>query len=231
MSAARKAAADATASLAHEADLIAQGYGCIVGIDEAGRGAWAGPVVAGAVCLPLERDDLAAALAGVRDSKKLAAHQRDSLFDRIKATARGWGVGRAEADEIDAIGIAPATCLAMRRAVEALAAAFPQVDPDFLLIDWIKWRGFPGRQIPYRALVNGDDLSLSIAAASILAKVARDRWMVEYDADYPRYGFASHKGYGAPRHQAALREYGASPIHRMSYKPLAQLRLPFGDEV
>lgn len=218
-----------TASLQLERDLLAQGYRCIVGIDEAGRGAWAGPVVAGAVCLPLNRAALSQTLEGVYDSKQLTAPVRASLVDRIKSTARAWGVGRAEADEIDALGIVPATCLAMRRALNQIIDCFPSADPDYLLIDMIRWRELGDRRIPYRTVVRGDSLSLSIASASILAKVARDDWMREYDAQYPQYGFAAHKGYGVPRHQAALRDYGASPLHRMSYKPLAQLALPFED--
>ncbi len=208
-----------TAGLQHEHTLVAQGYRVIVGIDEAGRGAWAGPVAAGAVCLPLDRDDVAQLLAGVYDSKQVSARTRAQLVDRIKATARAWGVGRAEAHEIDALGIVPATCLAMER---ALALVQAQVTPDYLLIDSIRW---PSRQLPYSALIKGDSLSLSIAAASILAKVARDGWMVEYDAQYPGYGFAVHKGYGVATHHAALREHGPTPLHRMTFAPLRQLRL------
>lgn len=218
-----------TAPLQLERDLIAQGYRCIVGIDEAGRGAWAGPVVAGAVVLPLDRNDLATVLDGVYDSKQLTAAVRESLVERIQSTALAWGVGRAEAAEIDDLGIVPATCLAMRRAVEHLQDSAASLQPDFLLIDLINWQGLADRRIPYRTVVRGDSRSLSIAAASILAKVTRDRWMVEYDAAYPQYGFAAHKGYGVVRHQAALRDFGATPLHRMTYKPLAQLPLPFED--
>jgi ribonuclease HII len=216
-----------TASLQLETALLAQGYRCIAGIDEAGRGAWAGPVSAGAVCLPLDRDDLAQSLEGVYDSKQLTAPVRESLIDRIKSTALAWGVGRAEADEIDALGIVPATCLAMRRALEQIADQFPGINPDYLLLDAIRWQGFPRKRIPYQAVVRGDSLSLSIASASILAKVARDNWMVEYDAQYPQYGFAVHKGYGVPAHQAALRDFGVSPLHRRSWRPFQQLALPF----
>ena len=215
-----------TASLNLERDLIARGYRCIAGIDEAGRGAWAGPVVAGAVVLPLERDDLPQTLEGVYDSKQISAQMRQSLIDQIKATALGWGVGRAEASEIDEYGIVSATCLAMRRAVDALLAQAPQLNPDYLLLDQINWRGFPNRAIDYQTVIRGDSLSLSIAAASILAKVSRDTWMVEYDAAYPHYGFAEHKGYGVRQHQAALREHGASPLHRMTFEPLRPKLLP-----
>ena len=217
----KKQLAKPTASLNFEHSLIEQGYHCIAGIDEAGRGAWAGPVSAGAVILPLDRSDLLQSLEGVTDSKQLSAHTRESLIDAIQSTALAWGVGRAEAVEIDALGIVPATCLAMRRAIDAL-----HLEPDYLLLDSIKWRGFPDKHIHYQAIIRGDSLSLSIAAASVLAKVARDAWMVEYDAQYPGYGFAVHKGYGVPQHRAALRELGASPLHRMTYKPLLP-QLPF----
>lgn len=220
-----------TASLTFERELLAQGYRCIAGLDEAGRGAWAGPVSAAAVCLPLERDDLAQALEGVYDSKQITARAREGLVEQIKATACAWGVGRAEPGEIDSIGIVPASCLAMRRALEQMQAQFPAYEPDYLLLDSINWKGLPQRRVDYRAVVRGDSLSLSIAAASVLAKVSRDAWMTAYDRDYPHYGFAAHKGYGVARHQAALREYGASPLHRMSFAPLSQLRLPFGDEL
>jgi ribonuclease HII len=219
-----------TASLSFEHDLIARGYRCIAGIDEAGRGAWAGPVVAGAVCLPLERDDLPQVLEGVYDSKQISASSRETLIDQIKTVALGWGVGRAEAAEIDEYGIVPATCLAMRRAVDALIAQTPQLDPDFLLLDQINWRGFPNRVIDYQAVIRGDSLSLSIAAASVLAKVTRDAWMVEYHQVYPHYGFAEHKGYGVRQHQVALREHGASPLHRMSFEPLRPKLMTFEGE-
>jgi ribonuclease HII len=217
-----------TASLRFESDLIAQGYGCVAGLDEAGRGAWAGPVVSGVVCLPLQRADLAQTLEGVYDSKQITARVRAELIDRIKLTARGWGVGRAEAAEIDVLGIVPATCRAMERALDHMRAQFPQIQPDFLLLDSIRWQELPERKIAYQAIVRGDSLSLSIAAASVLAKVTRDQWMVEYGEQYPQYGFAAHKGYGVPQHQKALRDYGASPLHRMSFAPLRP-KLPFED--
>ena len=176
-----------TASLKFEGDLLAQGYRRIVGIDEVGRGAWAGPVVAGAVCLPLERDDLAQTLAGVYDSKQISARAREALIDGIKSTALAWGIGSAEAAEIDTYGIVPATCRAMQRALDHMLDQFPQVQPDFLLLDSIRWQELP-QKIDYQAIVHGDSLSLSIAAASVLAKVTRDSWMVEYDAQYPQYG-------------------------------------------
>lgn len=209
-----------TASLSYEHDLTAQGYRIIAGIDEAGRGAWAGPVVAGAVCLPLDRDDLPVLLEGVRDSKQLSPRARAGLVERIQNTALTWGIGAANHDEIDQLGIVPATCLAMQRALDAAVERAPHLQPDFLLLDSIRWLNL---NRPHLALVKGDQLSLSIAAASVLAKVYRDNLMVELDSAYPEYGFAVHKGYGTSQHQAALKTHGASPIHRMSYAPL---RLP-----
>jgi ribonuclease HII len=209
-----------TASLSHELRLIAQGYRIIAGIDEAGRGAWAGPVVAGAVCLPLERTDLPIVLEGVRDSKQLSPRARARLFERIQNTALTWGIGQANHDEIDQLGIVPATCLAMQRAQDDAVRRAPHIQPEFLLLDLIRWRDL---KQPHLALVKGDQLSLSIAAASVLAKVHRDNLMVELDTVYPNYGFAVHKGYGTSRHQVALKAHGASPIHRMTYAPL---RLP-----
>lgn len=206
-----------TAGLSYEYDLRAAGYRVIAGVDEAGRGAWAGPVVAGAVCLPLDRDDLTALLEGVRDSKQLTPHARAGLIERIQTTAVSWGIGRAEHSEIDRLGIVPATCLAMQRAVDDARRRAPNVQPDFLLLDSIRWRSLQQKHL---ALVKGDQLSLSIAAASVLAKVHRDTLMTELDALYPGYGFAAHKGYGTALHQAALRTLGASPIHRMSFAPL-----------
>lgn len=214
-----------TASLNIERGLWAKGYACIAGLDEAGRGAWAGPVVAGVVCLPSGRDDLSTVLEGVRDSKQLTARTRASLIERIQAAAAGWGIGEASSDEIDTIGIVPATCLAMERALEAMLTAFPNAQPEYLLLDSIKWRGRKPIALPHQALIRGDSLSLSIAAASVLAKVHRDTLMIAYDRQYPGYEFAVHKGYGVARHHALLREYGASPIHRMSFAPLRQPEL------
>lgn len=212
-----------TAALAHEQALWTQGVRLIAGVDEAGRGAWAGPVAAGAVCLPPERAaDLPALLEGVYDSKQMSARARSALVSRIQATALAWAVGSAAADEIDALGIVPATRLAMERALVVVRQTLQPAPLDYLLIDSIRWTN---TATPFTALIKGDSLSLSIAAASILAKVARDAWMVEYDELYPGYGFALHKGYGVPLHQAALRERGASPIHRLTFAPLRQLRL------
>jgi ribonuclease HII len=181
--------------------------GPVCGVDEAGRGPWAGPVSAGAVILHARR-----APKGLDDSKKLTAKARETLEIEIKATAIAWGVGFASVAEIAELNILHATGLAMRRAVEALS-----VQPAYALVD-----GNYRFKLPceVRTVVGGDALSKSIAAASILAKTARDRLMVEMDVLYPGYGFAAHKGYNAPIHQQALRTLGPCEIHRMAWAPV-----------
>lgn len=181
--------------------------GPVCGVDEAGRGPWAGPVSAGAVIL-----DPARVPDGLNDSKKLSAKARDALELEIKSVAVAWGVGFASVDEIDELNILHATGLAMRRAVEALA-----VPPAFALVD-----GNYKFKLPceIKTVVKGDSISASIAAASILAKTARDRLMVEMDALYPGYGFAGHKGYHAQVHVEALRSLGPCPIHRRGWEPI-----------
>lgn len=201
--------------LREELAMQAQGLARIAGVDEAGRGAWAGPVVAAAVVLPLNRPDLIQALGGVRDSKQCTPRQRDELFDRIQKVALAVGVGSVPAGRIDQIGILPATRLAMAQAVSRLKVA-----PDALLIDALR---LPDLSLPQRPLIKGDARSLSIAAASIVAKVTRDRTMVSLDARYGDYDLARHKGYGTRRHQQALALLGPSPIHRLSYAPLKKL--------
>ena len=208
-----------TAPLSLEAALAAEGRRVIAGVDEAGRGAWAGPVVAGAVCLPLDVPDLTDQLSGLTDSKQLTPAARAQYAGQIRAVAAAWGIGEASAAEIDEIGILRATCAAMRRAAEALRAAFPAAAPEFYLLDHIHWRGAPLDR-PSRAVVRGDARSLSIAAASVLAKTHRDAVMTALGEDYPGYGFAAHKGYGTPEHQAALAALGTTPAHRMSFAPL-----------
>jgi len=183
------------------------------GIDEAGRGAWAGPVSAGVVVLPPD-PALALALHGVRDSKQMTPAQRTDWAGKIKSAAAAWGVGMASHQEIDTLGIVPATRLAARRALEMLP-----VLPEILLLDWLF---LPGVPLPQTALIKGDGRILSIACASVLAKTSRDALMVEMDALYPGYGFAMHKGYGTQAHQAALRLHGPCLIHRMSFKPLVR---------
>jgi len=184
--------------------------GPVCGVDEAGRGPWAGPVSAAAVIL-----DPRNVPTGIDDSKALTAARRETLEVEIKARAVAWGVGFASVEEIAELNILHATGLAMCRAIEALA-----VTPAAALVD-----GNYRFKLPceVRTAVGGDGLSLSIAAASILAKTARDRLMVELDAEYPGYGFASHKGYNAPIHQAALKVLGPCPAHRRGWSPIRAL--------
>lgn len=196
--------------LRHESELWAQGFNLIAGVDEAGIGPMAGPVVAGAVVLPREYK-----LHELDDSKKLDEPTRERLARRIKADALAWAVGVADVEEIDELNIYRAGLLAMRRAVENL-----QTHPDFILVDA---RAIPGCVAPQRGIVRGDSLSASIAAASIIAKTTRDALMVELDGRYPGYGFAGHKGYSTRRHFEALRCLGPSPIHRRSYRPVREV--------
>ena len=184
--------------------------GPVCGVDEAGRGPWAGPVSAAAVIL--NPDDLP---PGIDDSKALTEKRRAALEPEIKARALAWGIGFASVEEIDELNILHATGLAMRRAVEALAHP-----PVHALVDGNYRFKLPCAVTP---VVKGDSLSLSIAAASILAKTARDRLMIEMDATYPGYGFASHKGYNAPIHQQALNTLGPCPEHRRSWAPIKAL--------
>jgi len=201
-------------SLEHENEVRARGFSFVAGIDEAGRGPLAGPVVAAAAILPIGYTHLV-----LRDSKQLSPRQRDRLYDEIVShTEIIWAVAVVAADEIDRINILRATHLAMRLATEQLA-----VQPDHVLIDGLAVKGFPKPQTP---LVKGDALSFSIAAASIIAKVTRDRQMLDYDREYPAYGFAQHKGYGTEMHLERLREHGPCPIHRRTFLPVKQLLLP-----
>ncbi len=176
----------------------------ICGIDEAGRGPLAGPVVAGAVILPKDCEILY-----LNDSKKLSAARREKLFEEIGKKAVAVGVGVVSPERIDTINILQATYEAMRMAVNALG-----VEPQVLLNDAVTIPGISISQVP---IIQGDAKSVSIAAASIVAKVSRDRMMVEYDAEYPQYGFAKHKGYGSAAHIEAIQKYGPSPIHRQSF--------------
>lgn len=188
-----------------------EGCRCIVGVDEAGRGALAGPVVAACVVLPYEYVP-----KGINDSKVLTPTQRENLGAHITAHARGVGIGIVEAGIIDEINILQATHEAMRRALDDLPRG---LFPDIALIDGLPVQPFP---LPQIAIVDGDAISASIAAASIMAKVTRDRLMRDFDTVYPGYGFTSHKGYGAPQHLAALRELGPCPIHRHSFRPVTE---------
>ncbi|MGV8930106.1 MAG: ribonuclease HII [Brevundimonas sp.] len=197
-------------TLALELALIRTAGGLVCGVDEAGRGPWAGPVSAGAVIL--NPDDLP---AGIDDSKALTHARREELEIEIKARALAWGVGFASVEEIDQLNILHATGLAMCRAIEALS-----VRPVAALVDGNYRFKLP---CPIQTVVKGDSLSLSIAAASILAKTARDRLMVALDAEYPGYGFAGHKGYNAPVHSAGLTALGPCPAHRRSWAPIRAL--------
>ncbi len=181
----------------------------ICGVDEAGRGPLAGPVSAAAVIL-----DDANPIEGLADSKKLSEKKRDLLAPVIRERALAWAVGWAEADEIDDLNILQATLLAMRRAVEALP-----VRPDRVLVDGLHC---PDTGIPGEAIVKGDSKVAAISAASILAKTARDERMLQLHERYPQYGFAGHKGYPTADHLAALREHGASEVHRRSFRPVRE---------
>ncbi len=183
----------------------------IAGIDEAGMGAWAGPVVAGAVIL---RPDIP--LPGVNDSKKLTPARREKLYTLITKGALAWGAGIASVADITTLNIRGAAHLAMYRAVNNLS-----IQPALLLVDGNEAQPHP--HIPAVCLVKGDSLSLSIAAASIIAKVTRDRIMIALGEKHPEYGFESHKGYGAPSHITALERYGVTPHHRPTYAPIAKL--------
>ena len=187
-----------------ESELYEQGYTAVCGVDEAGRGPLCGPVVAAACILPC-----GLVLEGLNDSKKLSEKKRDILFEQIKEHAIAYSIAGASVEEIDNLNILEATLLAMRRAIDGLS-----VKADFALIDGNVSRDFP---IDAKAVISGDATSPSIAAASILAKVTRDRMCIELDAAYPQYGIAKHKGYGTKVHMQALREHGASPIHRKQF--------------
>ncbi len=193
--------------------LEAQGYRRIAGIDEVGRGALAGPVVAAAVILPLNIDTPWLNL--VRDSKQLNAARRQLLSNHIREIAVAIGIGMASHEIIDAQGIIRATRLAMKLAIDQLSPP-----PESLLIDYMS---LPQVPLPQQGIKNGDSLCFSIACASIIAKVARDQMMIEFDGIYPGYGLARHKGYGTREHIACLHRWGASPIHRLSFQPVREM--------
>ncbi len=210
---------DRTASLKHESRYRDIGISHIIGIDEVGRGPWAGPVTAAAVCLPISDESLSKKLRGVRDSKDMTALQRIALDQTIRDVAITWGIGHASAEEIDALGIEPATRTAMVRAVD-MALKNRNLSDVCLFIDDMILPELDYRQV---SMIEGDARSLSIAAASVIAKVARDEIMMDMDAEFPNYGFASHKGYGTKAHQSALRQFGPLPVHRSSYQPIQAL--------
>ena len=209
-----------TASLRYEKAYYAAGCRVIIGMDEVGRGPLAGPVVAGAVALPLQRSDLGKALRGTRDSKEMNALQRLAADGAIKEIALTWGIGHSSAQEIDTVGILCATKLAMRRALHD-ALARHAVAPDCLFLDYLPWP--EQRDYPVCCIVKGDKLSLSIACASVIAKVWRDQYMTALAERYPQYGFAQNKGYGTSKHLDALNQHGLCEYHRASFKPVRKL--------
>jgi len=198
-------------TLKYEKQLWGDGFRIVAGLDEAGRGAWAGPVYAAAVVLPTD-NRVVDLLSGVRDSKRMTPLQRDRWRGCIQSAAIAWTIGSATNDEIDKLGIVPATCLAMLRALDELV-----YEPTYLLVDYIQIRDCT---CPQLSLPKGDCRSLSIAAASVLAKTARDAYMRELDQRFPDYGFARHKGYGTAQHRSALKELGPCLIHRHSFRPI-----------
>ena len=205
-------------NLDKERRLLRSGFLRVAGLDEAGRGAWAGPLSAAAVILPLRLPTLRTELAGVRDSKLMTPLQRKAAAVRIRSIAIAWSVGSASAEEVDLLGPLQATRLAMLRAIQELPT-----DPDHLLIDFLI---LPGSPLPQTAVTHGDLLCLSIAAASVLAKTWRDEQMVALERVFRGYGFARHKGYGTRQHADALVRLGPCPEHRRSYAPLRRLSEP-----
>lgn len=198
-----------------------KGFRYVFGVDEAGRGPMAGPLVAATVCLPL--DDLPALLEklkGVKDSKQMTPRQRERAAEKIKEVALAWGIGEVAAEEMPIIGnMTLVTLKAMRAALDA--AFTPNIpQPEILLVDYLHIPDF--KDIPQESLIQGENKSLSIAAASVLAKVHRDRQMLEYAKQFPVYGFEKHKGYATAAHMSALLTHGPSPIHRLNYAPVQQ---------
>lgn len=195
--------------LKYESKLIAQGFNLVAGVDEVGRGALAGPIVAAAVILPH-----GCRLRGVRDSKTLTPERREKLYGDITAEAVAWNVARVENTDIDSFGIQWANMKVLELAVRGLNPA-----PDYVLSDAFTIRTL---EIPHVAIIKGDASSLSIAAASIVAKVTRDRLMCDLHDEYPQYGFATHKGYGTPLHLTTLGQYGPTDLHRRCFSPVAE---------
>jgi ribonuclease HII len=188
----------------YEKELLANGYRAIVGVDEAGCGALAGPVVAGAVVLSVD-----SVFEGLKDSKLMTEKAREQMYPLVQAQAVAWAAGIVSADEIYEIGIRPATYLAMRRAIEGVESV------DYVLVD--AW-SIPKIKIPQQGIIKGDTKVMSIAAASVIAKVTRDRIMRQMHEQFPQYGFDVHKGYGTKVHRDAIKTHGACAIHRLGYK-------------
>ncbi len=202
----------------YELALLDQGFSVVAGIDEVGRGCWAGPVVAAAVIFSEHHMD--GLINDIRDSKLLSAKKREALNQFIQASC-DWGIGEASNQEIDSLGISQATHLAMLRAIEQLTLL-----PDHLIIDG---REKLDTHYEQQSIIDGDALSISIAAASIIAKVYRDQLMTQYDIEYPGYQFSKHVGYGTKDHLSALKHYGVTKIHRLSYKPIQAILKAVGD--
>ena len=204
---------DAAPTYDAEAALLDDGYAVIAGVDEAGRGSLAGPVVAGAVVLP--KHPSGEWVAGIRDSKQLTPRQREVSLERMRDASVAMATGAASSTEIDDMGIIAATQTAMARAIDALP-----IRPDFLLLDAIL---LPDVDIPQRSIIKGDAKHVSIAAASIVAKVTRDAMMRDYDSEYPGYGFAQHKGYATRQHMEGLETIGPCAIHRFTFAPVRRV--------
>lgn len=201
-------------TLDYERRLWRLGFGAIAGLDEAGRGAWAGPVTAAAVILPQD-DTIYEILEGVRDSKMMTAEKREASREAIEESSAAWAVGFSSEREIDSVGIVSATRVAMRRAMLKLKQT-----PQHLIIDYLAIQEAPCPQI---CLPFGDRISLSVAAASVLAKTYRDAYMIKLEGKYPGYGFSNHKGYGTPEHRQLLKKNGISAVHRRSYRPVFEV--------
>tara|TARA_B100000029_G_scaffold254610_1_gene251415 strand:+ start:4672 stop:5286 length:615 start_codon:yes stop_codon:yes gene_type:complete len=200
-------------SLEIERKLNSQGFGLIGGVDEVGRGCLAGPVAAGFVIFPSDIDDQI--LSQITDSKRLTAIKRKELLRTIQSEALSAQVGWASVEEIDSMGIAPATKLAMQRAIEESL-----IRPDYLLIDAVKLDDIP---VPQRSIIKGDQISRTIAAASIVAKVIRDEYMSDVALKYPGYDFEKNKGYGTKDHMIAIKSFGPTDLHRVSFEPIASM--------
>lgn len=210
-----------TASLRHEKEYFRHGYHYIFGLDEAGRGPWAGPVAAGAVCLPIDNRKLSIQLCGVRDSKEMSAKQREDVVAAIQEAALAWGIGHATVEEINTMGnLTLSTRLAMQRALDR-AIENSEIQPSCLFLDYHLWPEMA--HIPQVSILGGDQLSLSIAAASVLAKTWRDAFMEDVAIEFPQYGFEAHKGYGTEKHRVALKKYGITSVHRTNYAPIIKI--------